>query len=82
MKISIEYLSCGGPETIIDCFQHASFQCAFCKNYSSWFSETKEVTPLELVELINECRYIIKVVKDKPSKFEQYENNSNSSQLH
>ena len=60
MKVKIEHLSCGMPGTIIDCFQHASFQCAFCKEYGSWFSETKEVTPAELVKLIDECKYIIK----------------------
>ena len=71
MKVKIEHLSCGGPGTIIDCFQHASFQCAFCKDYNNWFSETKEVTPTELVKLIDEYRYIIKVMKDKPSKFDK-----------
>ena len=68
MLVEINHLSCGGPRSIIDCFCHASFQCAFCKEYGSWFSETKEVTPTELVELIKEYRYIIKM--SKPSKFE------------
>lgn len=70
MKVKIEHLGCGMPGTIIDCFQHASFQCAFCKDYNSWFSETKEVTPTELVKLIDEYKYIIKVMRDRPSKFE------------
>jgi len=67
MKVKIEHLSCGKPESIIDCYQHASFQCAFCKEYGIWFSETKEVTPIELVKLIKKYRYIIKM--SKPSKF-------------
>ncbi len=69
MKVSIKHLSCGGPGTIIDCSQHASFQCAFCKEYSSWFSEVKDVTPIELVKLIDEYKYIIKVMKDGQTKF-------------
>lgn len=72
MLVEINHLSCGGPGTIIDCFQHASFQCAFCKNYNSWFSETKEVTPTELVKLIDEYKYIIKVMKDKPQNLIDY----------
>jgi hypothetical protein len=61
MKVTIEHLTCGGPGTIIDCSPHASFQCSFCKEYSSWFSETKEVSPKELVKLINAFKYIIKI---------------------
>lgn len=68
MVITIQHLDCGMPGTIIDCPQHASFQCAFCKEYGSWFSETKEATPTELVELIEKNRYIIKV--SNPSNFD------------
>ena len=60
MIVTIEHLDCGGPGTIIDCSAHASFQCFFCKEYGSWFSETKDVSPEELVSLIREFKYIIK----------------------
>ena len=60
MLVTIEHLDCGGPGAIIDCFQHATFQCSFCKEYGSWFSETKEVSPEELVSLIRDFKYIIK----------------------
>lgn len=56
MLVTIEHLECGGPGTIVDCSLHASFQCSFCKEYGSWFSETKEVSPRELVSLINKFR--------------------------
>ena len=61
MRVIIEHLDCGGPRSIIDCSTHASFQCSFCSEYGSWFSETKDVSPKELVELIKAFKYVIKI---------------------
>jgi hypothetical protein len=61
MVVTIEHLNCGGPGAIIDCAPHASFQCYFCKEYTSWYTETKDVSPKELVSLIRAFKYIIKV---------------------
>jgi hypothetical protein len=51
MKIKIVYLECGGFGELITC--HApKILCPFCSKRISSFSETKEVTPMELYELL------------------------------
>lgn len=50
MKIKITYLECGFG-SIIDCNVPKIF-CPFCKERVAIFSEVKEVTPMELYELL------------------------------
>ena len=51
MKIKITYIECGGFGSIIDCNASSIF-CSFCKELVANFSEIKEVTPMELYELL------------------------------
>ena len=51
MKIKITHLECGSFGSIIDCDAPRIF-CPFCKERVTNFSEVKEVTPLELYELL------------------------------
>ena len=51
MKIKITYLECGGFGSIIDCNAPRIF-CPFCNERVTNFSEVKEVTSLELYELL------------------------------
>ena len=51
MKIKITYLECGGFGSIIDCNIPRIF-CPFCKEQVANFSEIKEVTSMELYELL------------------------------
>lgn len=62
MKVLIEHFQCGGMGTIIDCDNRAHSLCPFCKEWKSWYSETKEVTPQELVQLIRSFKYNIKLI--------------------
>ena len=51
MKIKITYLECGGFGELITCHAPKIF-CPFCKERVANFSEVKEVTPMELYELL------------------------------
>ena len=51
MKIKITYLECGGFGSIIDCDAPRIF-CPFCRERVADFSEVKEITPMELYELL------------------------------
>ena len=51
MKIKIVYLECGGFGSIIDCDAPRIF-CPFCRERVADFSEVKEITPMELYELL------------------------------
>jgi hypothetical protein len=68
MKIKIAHIECGGFGSIIDCNAPRIF-CPFCKERVADFSEVKEVTPMELYELLK-CNYnkIISVVLTTPPK--------------
>jgi hypothetical protein len=62
MKIEIKYLDCGVFGTIIDCDAPRIF-CPFCKERVANFSEEKEVTPIELYELLeHNFNKIIRVI--------------------
>ena len=51
MKIKITYFECGGFGSIIDCNAPIIF-CPFCKERVAMLNEIKEVTPMELYELL------------------------------
>lgn len=51
MRVKIEYIECGELGYIIDCNTPRLF-CPFCKNWNVTFSETKEITPKALYDLL------------------------------
>lgn len=51
MKIKLKHLTCGGLGTIIDCETPRIF-CPFCKERIVSLEENKEVTPIELYNLL------------------------------
>lgn len=51
MRIKIKHLGCGQLGTIIDCNAPRIF-CPFCKERVAMLNEIKEVTPMELYELL------------------------------
>ena len=51
MKIKITYLECGGFGELITCHAPRIF-CPFCKKQVADFSEVREVTLMELYELL------------------------------
>jgi hypothetical protein len=51
MKIKISYIECGEFGSIIDCNSSKIF-CPFCIERVVNFSEIREITPMELYELL------------------------------
>ena len=62
MKILVKHLKCGDFGSIIDCYAPRIF-CPFCKERTVVFEEKREVTPIELYDLINRNQYIIELLK-------------------
>lgn len=66
MRVLIKYLGCGGMGSIIEC-SYGRPLCYFCKEYNSWYWEEKDVTPKELIALLNrfDCIIILKPTRPK-----------------
>ena len=52
IKVLIKHLGCGTFGSIVDCYSPRIF-CPFCKDRVVTFSEVKELTPMELYNLLN-----------------------------
>lgn len=58
MKVLVKHIDCGPFGTIIDCNAPRIF-CPFCKERNTSFQEMREVTPIELYNLIDMFKFII-----------------------
>ena len=52
IKVLIKHLGCDTFGSIVDCYSPRIF-CPFCKERGITFTETKEVSPIELYDLLN-----------------------------
>lgn len=64
MKIKIAEIGCSLMEfgTLVDCYPRI---CFLCKEHKATWFEDKEVTPKEVLELINSFNYVIKSTYSK-----------------
>lgn len=62
MKIQICELICGDLGTLIDCSFRTNIFCPFCSNRTTFNYGIKTVNPIELKELIDSVKYIIKLI--------------------
>ena len=64
MKVLVKHIECGGFGSIIDCDSPRIF-CPFCKNRVISFTESKNITPMELYKLIDRNEYIIITLQER-----------------
>lgn len=66
MRVLIKYLDCGGMGSIVDC-SHRGPLCYLCREYNSWYSEERDVTPKELIDLLEcfNCIIILRPTRPK-----------------
>lgn len=65
MRVLIKHLDCGGMGSIVEC-NYGRPLCYFCREYNSWYSEEKDVTPKELIALLNRFNCIIILRPTRP----------------
>ena len=65
MRALIKYLGCGEMGSIVDCNYRRPL-CYFCIEYNSWYSEEKDVTPKELIDLLESFNCIIILKPTRP----------------
>ena len=58
MMVKIHHLNCGFFGEITECNSHL---CGLCSNYNALFTEERDVSPQELVQLIKSFKYIIEL---------------------